>query len=151
MKTRCVISKIWRLASCPIWVGRFHTSAWCEFSRNGRRPNLVGLEAWRRLPNLGSRAGENLGFGADFVEIHTESRGQSRIGLGVGGHISADWVRGRRLTESGQISISKSDVILQYEATSYGGTYHSCSCNRSCTSYRAGGTIPLRPHCASMT
>ena len=68
----------------------------CEFTGNGRDPYLVGLEGCQIWAPL--RGGKS-GFGSDFVKIHTESRGQSRVTSAAGVPSRMDGPRNGSLRE----------------------------------------------------
>ena len=80
MKWRCEC-EMTRFRQLPNLGSSFSHYSRCEFTGNGRDPYLVGLEGCQIWAPL--RGGKS-GFGSDFVKIHTESRGQSRVTSAAG-------------------------------------------------------------------
>ena len=78
MRCECEMTRFRQL---PNLGSSFSHYSRCEFTGNGRDPYLVGLEGCQFWAPL--RGGKS-GFGSDFVKIHTESRGQSRVTSAAG-------------------------------------------------------------------
>ena len=77
--------KLRGFVSYQICVARFYTTVGVNSLVTAATHTAVFGRARRTPgPNLGAVAGGKSGFGSDFVKIHTESRGQSRVTSAAG-------------------------------------------------------------------